>query len=68
MSDKAEITKKLPWLCSEHPRAEIRCSWDRTVYQIRGGEQGRPFDSNYHYYCSICGKELAASKKESEME
>jgi hypothetical protein len=49
----------LPVYCPDHPEADILHEWDRTVYHIRGGESGNPLDSNHHYYCSICRKELA---------
>ena len=52
--------KELPWVCNDHPEAQVRKSWDRTYYVMNGYPSGSGIDSNFKYECAVCGRELAA--------
>lgn len=58
------IETQLPWVCPEHPEAQIRHSWDRTRTEVNWGPY-RPrhtvseTESNHRYECAECGRELA---------
>ena len=60
MNDK----KKLPWVCPEHPRAQIRHEWDETHFVMGGLPVGTGTKAGHKYYCAECGRELAAQKDE----
>lgn len=49
----------LPWVCPQHPDAQIRHSWDQTHYVIGGYPAGEGIRSNHRYECVKCGTELA---------
>lgn len=53
-----ERTKCLWNFCPAHPTADVVHEWQRTRYHISGGESGTPLDTDHHYYCSVCGREL----------
>jgi len=55
--------KFLPSLCSEHPEAQILHEWNRTIFTVRGGEQGSPLDGGHQYFCSVCHKELCSPEE-----
>lgn len=55
-----------PWICPEHPAAQIRHEWDQTQLIQGGYPAGKGFSSNHAYFCVECGRRLAAEKpKES---
>lgn len=49
-----------PWLCPDHPDAQIRRSWDQTQYVMNGYPAGVPLRRNFRYECAECGRELAS--------
>lgn len=49
----------LPYICEQHPDAEIKHSWDETHTVLNSYPAGLGFKSNHKYECSICGKELS---------
>jgi len=57
---------KLPYICPEHPDAQIRHEWDRTQYIMNNYPSGVPFDNNRQYFCNQCDRELAAESPEEE--
>lgn len=52
----------LPWVCQDHPRAQVRRSWDRTQYSMNGYPAGIPMDSNERFECAVCGRQLASEQ------
>lgn len=60
------VMEWLPWVCPEHPKAQIRHSWDRTQYVMNGYPAGQALDMNHRYECAVCGRELAAAQETSE--
>ena len=55
-----DARKDLPYICDEHPGAQIRHEWNRTQYVQGGGyPMGKPIDTEHQYFCNECGKELA---------
>jgi hypothetical protein len=60
---------ELPYVCPEHPGAKIRHEWNQTQYTRREGwPMGEPIKSDHHYFCNICNRELAATRKETPHE
>jgi len=53
----------LPWVCPDHPDAQVRCSWDETHYVMNGYPAGTGIKSNFKYECAVCGRELAPDKE-----
>ena len=53
----------LPWVCPEHPNAQIRHSWDQTHYVMNGYPVGTGIRSNQRYECAECGRELQPDKE-----
>lgn len=49
----------LPWVCPDHPSAQIRHSWDQSHYIMNGYPAGLGIKSNDKYECAVCGRELA---------
>ena len=61
MTDTAAV---LPYICPEHPRAQVRHTWDRTQFVYGDGyPRGSGIDSNHQYECAICRRALAPPKK-----
>lgn len=56
-------TKSLPWICPQHPKAQIRHLWDRSQYVMNGYTAGRGIDTNHRYECADCGLELASPEE-----
>jgi len=59
MTERTEITGK-PYLCPDHPRARIRHEWLRTRSTARLTGASWKHDHDHQYFCSECGRELAA--------
>lgn len=57
---------ELPWVCPEHPNAQIRHEWDHTQLIQGGYPAGQGFTSNHTYHCNECGRRLAAEKQKQE--
>ena len=61
----------LPWICEDHPDAQIRHTWDRTRSEANWGPY-RPrvtiseVDTNHRYECAVCGRELAPPSEEPQ--
>lgn len=53
----------LPYICPEHPMAQIRHEWDQTHYVMNGYPAGTGISSNHRYYCATCGRELSESEE-----
>jgi hypothetical protein len=51
--------KELPWLCDDHPEAEIWHSWDQNHYVMNGYPAGTGWRTAHSYECNECGRELA---------
>lgn len=52
--------RPLPYVCPDHPAAQILHEWNRTQYiQAHGYPMGIPLDSGHQYFCSKCKRELA---------
>lgn len=54
-----QTKKDLPWVCPDHPKAQIRHTWDRTQYYLNQYPAGTPMDSAHRYECAECGRQLA---------
>ncbi len=52
-------TKQLPWVCPDHPAAQIRHEWDRTRTTVRMTGAGWDLDHKHQFFCAECGRELA---------
>lgn len=58
----------LPWVCAEHPEAQIRHTWDRTRTEVNlrpncPRQTIGEYDHNHLYECAVCGRELAPPKE-----
>jgi len=60
-----KAVSSLPWLCPEHPKAQIRRSWDQTHYVMNGYPAGIGTRSNFRYECAECGLQLAPDEATS---
>lgn len=58
ISDR-DMVDNLPWVCPQHPQAQIRRSWDQTHYVMNGYPAGTGTKSNFKYECAECGLELS---------
>lgn len=52
--------KELPWICEDHPDAQVRHLYDLTHYVMNGYPSGEGIRSNHRYECAVCQRELAA--------
>lgn len=50
---------KLPWICEDHPEAQIKRTYDQKQYILNGYPAGVPLKLNIKYECCVCGRELA---------
>lgn len=57
------MDKKYPSVCSDHPKAKIRHSWDTTFVGGGPGRVGRPVHGDDVYECAECGKRLCSPKE-----
>lgn len=57
--------KELPYVCPEHPEAQIRHEWNQTHYVMNGYPQGAGIKHGHQYFCDICRRELAPLKEPS---
>ena len=60
----------LPWLCPEHPAAQVRHLWDRTRSEVNWGPNWprhliSEVDHSHRYECAVCGRELAPPEARS---
>lgn len=58
----ADETKELPYICPDHPTAQIRHEWNRTRTTVRLTNAQWETDSGHQYFCNECGRELAGEK------
>ena len=58
-SATSKETVKLPWVCPQHPSAQIRHTWDQTHYVMNGYPAGNGISGNHRYECAECGTQLA---------
>jgi len=63
MSDKT-----LPSVCSEHPKAAVRHSWDEDTYTHNGRLASRGHTRNDTYECAECGRRLCSPEEYSRRE
>lgn len=54
---------ELPYICPEHPDAQIKHTWDQTHYVMNGYPAGEGISSKHQYWCAKCGRELAAEQE-----
>lgn len=54
----------LPYVCPEHPAAQVRHEWNRTRATVRLTGASWEYDepNGHRYYCAECGRELAAEE------
>jgi hypothetical protein len=57
---------ELPWLCPDHPAAQIRHEWDQSHYVMNGYPAGEGVKSDHQYFCAECGRKLAAEETTNE--
>jgi len=57
---------ELPYICPEHPHAQIEESYDVKKYVYNGYPRGTGIKSNYKWACAECGRELSAPRKEEQ--
>lgn len=57
---------ELPYVCPEHPEAQIRHEWNRTRTTIRLTGAVNEYDHDHQYFCNVCGRELSAEPERSE--
>jgi len=73
MSERTEEMRErhgsgLPWLCPDHPRAQIRHIWSRTRSEANWGPY-RPrhlisvLDHSHRYECAECARELLEAEE-----
>ena len=60
----AKEPSALPYVCPEHPQAQIRHSWDQTHCVLNGYPAGTGWKSKHKYECTECGRELAMEKED----
>lgn len=53
----------LPYICPDHPAAQVRREWNRTRTHIRLTGATNEFDWGHQYFCNECGRELAAEER-----
>ena len=58
-----EADSKKPYICPDHPNAQIRHSWDETHYVLNGYPAGLGTKNHHRYECVECGRELAPPKE-----
>lgn len=58
----------LPWLCPEHPDAQIRQEWTVTRHTARltGASWETREAGSERCYCATCGRELAVPEPKEE--
>ena len=57
-------TKKYPFRCKQHPKAEIRHSWDEEYFRS-DNNLGNPVTRNEKFECAVCGKRLAPNQRDA---
>jgi len=56
------MSAQLPYVCPDHPEAQIRHEWNRTRYTVRLTGAHWEGDDGHQYFCAVCGRELAPEK------
>ena len=54
------MTHDPPYICPDHPDAQIRHSWDQKHCVFNGYPAGTGWQTNHTFECANCGRELAA--------
>ncbi len=62
MNGLAKI-EELPWICPQHPKAQVRHLWDQNHYVLNGYPAGTGWKSGHRYECAECGLQLAPPKE-----
>jgi len=63
--ESPEVKKpELPWLCPDHPEANVRHLWDQSYCVLNGYPAGTGIQSNHRYECAVCCRELASKDRE----
>ena len=58
------MSEKLkPYICGDHPEAQIKKSWDQNHAVLNGYPAGTGWGSNYKYECNECGRELCSEEE-----
>ena len=57
------MMKELPYLCPDHPEAQILHEWDReiTTFKLTGAQLKR--DRRHQYFCNVCKRELCSEEE-----
>jgi hypothetical protein len=53
---------KLPYICPEHPNANILHTWEEVHSFIGGYPAGSGYTKNHKYECQECGRQLSYKK------
>ena len=51
---------ELPYICPDHPEAQIRHEWDRTRTTVQLTGASWEIDKGHQYFCHKCNRELRA--------
>ena len=65
MSDRITDEQALPYICPDHPAAQVRHEWNRTRTHIHLTGAVNENDWGHQYFCNKCGRELAAEEKKA---
>jgi len=59
---------KFPYLCPDHPAAQIRREWDRTrcYARLTGAQWEYDEPNSEQFFCATCGRELASEQEPSK--
>ena len=55
--------EEFPSVCKDHPKAQIRHTWDEDTYTTRGCKTGKAVIRNEKYECAECGKQLCSPEE-----
>jgi len=55
--------KELPSVCKDHPKAQMRHTWDEDTFTCNGVRAGKPTIKNEKYECLECGRQLCSPEE-----
>jgi len=57
----------LPYICPDHPEAQVRHEWNRTrtTARLTGASWEYDEPSSHQYFCATCDRELSAERDTS---
>lgn len=61
---------ELPWICPDHPTAQVRHEWNRTrcTAHLTGASWEYNEPGSDQYFCEQCNRELAANEPKPKMQ